>query len=277
MKQERDWTGGIGLNVALIASDLDGTFLRDDHQFDRPRFQAQLDRLTANGQHFAVASGNQLQHCIDVFDGIKGELTYVAENGGLVVDNHGHVLSESLLTPAVLQALLDFVWTEPTLAGASASLSGKNGAYIRPQDDSELMQYYLSNLSVVDDLAAVDAHIYKATFSWQDRDADRHAAIINDHFAGQLRATVSGYGGLDVIAPNVDKAFGLAFLQRHWNVTASQTAAFGDNGNDVEMLREADYSYAMRNAIPRVKAMANYETKLDNNHDGVLDTIDGLI
>lgn len=269
--------GGIGLKVALIASDLDGTFLRDDHGFDHARFQAQLTKMMANGQHFAVASGNQLQHCIEVFDKIDGEITYVAENGGLVIDNHGNVLSESLLTPTVLQELLTFVATAPELAGAGASLSGKNGAYIRPQDDNEVMQYFLSNLSVVDDLAAVDDHIYKATFGWQDQRAEYHADIINAHFKGRLRATASGYGGLDVIAPNVDKAFGLAFLQRHWGIAASQTAAFGDNSNDLEMLREADYSYAMRNAIPTVKAMANYETALDNNHDGVLDTIDGLI
>lgn len=260
-----------------MASDLDGTFLRDDHEFDRPRFQAQLDQLIANGQHFAVASGNQLQHCIEVFDGINGEITYVAENGGLVIDNHGQVLSESLLTPAVLQDLLTFVATEPALAGASASLSGKKGAYIRRQDNNPVMQYFLSNLSIVPDLAAVDDHIYKATFGWQDRRAEYHAGVINAHFKGRLRATASGYGGLDVIAPNVDKAFGLAFLQRHWGIAPSQTAAFGDNSNDLEMLREADYSYAMRNAIPTVKAMANYETKLDNNHDGVLATIDDFI
>ena len=265
------------MKVALIASDLDGTFLRDDHGFDHGRFQAQLAQMTANGQHFAVASGNQLQHCIEVFDKIEGEITYVAENGGLVIDNRGNVLSESLLTPTVLQELLTFVATAPELAGAGASLSGKNGAYIRPQDDNEVMQYFLSNLSVVNDLAAVDDHIYKATFGWQDHRAEYHATVINDHFKGRLRATASGYGGLDVIAPNVDKAFGLAFLQRHWQINASQTAAFGDNSNDLEMLREADYSYAMRNAIPTVKAMANYETALDNNHDGVLDTIDGLI
>ncbi|KLD57488.1 hypothetical protein WP50_33450 [Lactiplantibacillus plantarum] len=70
------------MKVAIIATDLDGTFLRDDHQFDHHRFHDQMDQMNAQGQHFVVASGNQLQHCIDVFDGINGELTYVAENGG---------------------------------------------------------------------------------------------------------------------------------------------------------------------------------------------------
>lgn len=113
------------MKVAIIATDLDGTFLRDDHQFDHPRFQAQLDQMNAQGQHFVVASGNQLQHCIDVFDGIHGELTYVAENGGLVIDNHGKVLAESLIDLPLYQELLTFVATEPALAGAEISVSGK--------------------------------------------------------------------------------------------------------------------------------------------------------
>lgn len=43
------------------------------------------------------------------------------------------------------------------------------------------------------------------------------------------------------------------------------------------MLREADYSFAMQNAIAPVKEMATYLTSYDNNHDGVLATIDKLI
>ncbi|WP_455390265.1 Cof-type HAD-IIB family hydrolase [Lactiplantibacillus pentosus] len=265
------------MKVAIIATDLDGTFLRDYHQFDHPRFQAQLDQMNAQGQHFVVASGNQLQHCIDVFDGIHGELTYVAENGGLVIDNHGKVLAESLIDLPLYQELLTFVTTEPALAGAEISVSGKQAAYIRPQDDSPLMRYYLSRLQVVPSLMTIDDHIYKATFSWQDTDANAHADLINRQFAGRLRATVSGGNGLDVIPPHVNKATGLAYLQSHWHINASQTAAFGDNGNDLEMLHEADYSFAMQNAIAPVKRTATYLTPHDNNHDGVLAAIDTLI
>ncbi|AVK60430.1 HAD family hydrolase [Lactobacillus sp. CBA3605] len=265
------------MKVALIATDLDGTFLRDDHQFDHDRFQSQLDQMNANGQHFVVASGNQLQHCIDVFAGIHGELTYVAENGGLVVTNDGQVLHESLLTRPVLHELLTMVMTDPVLATAKVSLSGKRGGYIRPQDNSAIMQYYLSNIKIVNDLMAVDDHIYKATFSWPGADANAHAALINTRFKGRLRATVSGGNGLDVIAPDVNKAQGLAYLQAHWQLTAAQTAAFGDNGNDLEMLREADYSFAMKNGILPVRQMAAYTTTHDNNHDGVLRTIATLI
>lgn len=269
--------GGTALEIGIIASDLDGTFLRDDHQFDRARFQAQLNRMNQQGQHFVVASGNQLQHCLDVLEGIQGELTYVAENGGLVVDNHGQVLHKSVLDPVVAQQLMQFVATTPELQGAQVSLSGEKGTYIRPEDDSPLMRYYLSNLHLVDDLTTVADRFFKVTFSWENVDPNVHADLINQHFAGRARATVMGGDGLDVIAPNVNKAAGLAYLQDLWQIPASQTAAFGDNGNDLEMLAEADYSYAMANAAAHIRDTANYVTAVDNNHDCVLDVIDQLI
>ncbi|CAM3058338.1 Cof-type HAD-IIB family hydrolase [Lactiplantibacillus plajomi] len=265
------------MQIKLFASDIDGTFLRDDRQFDQPRFQAQLDQLSAQGQHFVVASGNQLQHCVDVFDGVQGDLTYVAENGGLIMDSRGQVLHESLIALPLLHELLTYIDTTPGLIGARRSLSGRHGGYIRPQDDDPTMRYFLSDITIVNDLKDVDDHIYKANFSWEDGDANAHAAAINQHFAGRLRATVSGGNGLDVIPPHVNKAAGLAYLQDHWQISKAETAAFGDNGNDIEMLSDAVYSYAMLNAIPEVKRVANYVTALDNNHDGVLATLDLFI
>jgi len=48
--------------------------------------------------------------------------------------------------------------------------------------------------------------------------------------------------------------------------------AFGDYMNDIEMLKNAKYSYAMENAHPNVKQAANFEAST-NDSFGVLKTI----
>ncbi|WP_229564609.1 HAD hydrolase family protein [Pediococcus pentosaceus] len=60
------------MGIQLIASDIDGTFLNDQQDFDHQRFQAQLDKLNERKIKFVVASGNQMAHCQEVFAGIKG-------------------------------------------------------------------------------------------------------------------------------------------------------------------------------------------------------------
>jgi hypothetical protein len=52
--------------------------------------------------------------------------------------------------------------------------------------------------------------------------------------------------------------------------------AFGDSGNDVEMLRQSGFSFAMANARPHIKAVARFEAP-HNNDEGVLDVIEKVL
>ena len=65
----------------------------------------------------------------------------------------------------------------------------------------------------------------------------------------------AGVGFLDVLAPGVDKAEALAFLQDRWGVSAAETLAIGDNWNDHEMLERAGLGLVMGNADPQMHAL----------------------
>lgn len=47
------------MTVKVIVTDMDGTFLNDAKQYDRPRFLAQFAQLRQQGIEFVVASGNR--------------------------------------------------------------------------------------------------------------------------------------------------------------------------------------------------------------------------
>lgn len=52
------------MTVKVIVTDMDGTFLNDAKQYDRPRFLAQFAQLKQQGIEFVVASGNQYYQLI---------------------------------------------------------------------------------------------------------------------------------------------------------------------------------------------------------------------
>lgn len=52
-----------------------------------------------------------------------------------------------------------------------------------------------------------------------------------------------------------------------------ETMAFGDGGNDIEMLEHVNYSFAMENGSEEVRNTAKYVAP-SNNHSGVLEIID---
>lgn len=65
----------------------------------------------------------------------------------------------------------------------------------------------------------------------------------------------------DIIPAEGGKAAGLARMMDRFGLTASQCIAFGDGGNDVEMLQAAGIGVAMGNAAPDVQAAADYVTE----------------
>ncbi|MDF8717734.1 HAD hydrolase family protein, partial [Escherichia coli] len=65
-------------------------------------------------------------------------------------------------------------------------------------------------------------------------------------------------------------------LQKLWGIDDSEVVVFGDGGNDIEMLRQAGFSFAMENAGSAVVAAAKYRAG-SNNREGVLDVIDKVL
>jgi hydroxymethylpyrimidine pyrophosphatase-like HAD family hydrolase len=72
----------------------------------------------------------------------------------------------------------------------------------------------------------------------------------------------------DVGASGASKAVGVKILAGHFNISMAEIAAFGDNYNDVEMLRECGIGIAVENATAECRQAANH-TCADCDSDGV--------
>ncbi len=76
----------------------------------------------------------------------------------------------------------------------------------------------------------------------------------------------------DVIASGNSKATGIDAVIHHLGIDLSETMAFGDGGNDVEMLQHVAMGVAMGNANEFVKSQADYVTE-SVDEDGVAKAI----
>lgn len=80
----------------------------------------------------------------------------------------------------------------------------------------------------------------------------------------------------DIVMADNSKAVGMASLCRHFGIRQEETIAFGDGGNDVEMLRWAGIGVAMGNALDSVKEHADFVTT-DVDSEGILRALDELV
>ncbi len=158
-------------------------------------------------------------------------------------------------------------------------LCGVNSAYCQhgsvSQEFFELTKIYYHRLAWADDLKAVKDQILKFAPTVPEEKTYFYYDMFRERLKGKAEPTTSGHGSIDLIVPGCHKASGLKRLVERWGLSPDQCAAFGDGGNDIEMLTYCGYSYAMENAPQNVKDAAKYGCP-SNEEDGVLVTLDKL-
>ncbi|GAA5026178.1 Cof-type HAD-IIB family hydrolase [Microbacterium fluvii] len=264
-------------DIRLIAADMDGTLLLPGGRIP-DRLWALLRRLDERGIAFAPASGRQLATLQSMFAGVDGELDYIAENGAYVVRGDEEVSSDAMdqsVVAAVVGRIRSLVQDGELRAGLV--ICGKRSAHIEstePDFVAEVERYY-AKLSTTDDLLAVDDQVLKlAVYDFDGGEA--HTAPAFADFEKTHQVVVSGAHWVDIMNATVNKGVALQNLQRALGITPAQTMAFGDYLNDVELLKSADWSYAMDNAHPDVQAVARHRAP-SNADEGVIEVIEQLL
>ncbi|MDY4761677.1 Cof-type HAD-IIB family hydrolase [Streptococcus thoraltensis] len=258
----------------IVASDMDGTFLRPDGSYDKERFAALLDKLTEAGYLFVAASGRSLLTLKGLFHEFKDKMAFIAENG-CIVECAGQVIFEAEMMPEDYQLILAELRAHPDCQGYL--LSGENGAYAALDASDDYIQranYFYANVQRAD-LNKVTDKILKVTARFDSDKIHDFSKHLNGRLA-DFQAVVTGFDGMDIIPKAYDKSTGLAVLCGKLGLSASDVYAFGDNYNDLEMLKFARTAVVPENAVEAAKELAE-EVIGDNSTDAVLSYLESLV
>ncbi|HOO28268.1 MAG TPA: HAD-IIB family hydrolase, partial [Lachnospiraceae bacterium] len=72
------------------------------------------------------------------------------------------------------------------------------------------------------------------------------------------KACMAGEEWVDFMDASVDKGNALKTIQDFFHISKAETVVFGDNANDLGMLKRAEKSYVVANARDEVKRHAKY-------------------
>jgi Cof subfamily protein (haloacid dehalogenase superfamily) len=263
-------------DIRLIACDMDGTLLDDDSAI-HDDFWPLIEQLHARGIVFCPASGRQYFSLFERFKPIADELIFIAENGSYVVEKGIELSSDCLTLETARELIRTYRRLKRSEADVGVVLCGKNSAYCESNDSdflAEVAKYY-HRLQNVDDLLSVEDDILKlAVFTFGSSERVIYPAF--EAFRHSHLVVVSGEHWLDVMAPQANKGSGIRHIQQMRNISREQTMVFGDFLNDLEMMDEASYSFAMANAHPRLKERARFLSP-GNADNGVVRTIKSVL
>ena len=258
--------------IKMVVTDMDGTLLNSRHEVSN-RFFELFHALHAKGVQFVAASGRQYGSMLSKLYSIQEELIIIAENGAYVRRQE----EELLITP-VDKPQIDRVLNRTLpLDRANPVLCSKDNAYVQSNDPEfiELLKEYYSGFELVENAYTVEDQILKVAVHHPEN-SERFVYPSVESFEPEMKVKVSGNHWVDISHPDANKGQALSFVMAQLGIQPEELLVFGDYNNDLEMLELAHHSYAMANAHPKVKEVANYTTR-SNDEFGVERVLESLL
>lgn len=261
--------------VKLIMTDLDGTLFKDDHESISKRNITALRRANENGIKICISTGRTKSLIFDAISAVPFADYIITSNGAVTYDAQtDEIIASELLDAEKSKKVFEIInahsLTHEIYFEGECFLDGYSA---KLYNYGNISAHYLK---VLKDKANVVPNL-------SEHIGNRGVEKINImHVTGEeleeVKNVILNIGGIFVTSSipenlemnnfNANKGYALKSLCKILNISENEVMAFGDSGNDCEMLKTAGYSFATANAWEEAKRAAKGIT-LSNEDDGV--------
>ncbi|MFR4440423.1 MAG: HAD family hydrolase [Hungatella sp.] len=260
--------------IKLIASDIDGTLVSDGGNQVNPELYPVILKLREKGIQFAAASGRQWASIEAVFEPVKEKIFYLSDNGAYI-GCHGRNLFLNTIQRQLVLELVEDIRRDPEL---DVMVSGPDVVYMDTKDQ-EFVRWvkddYKFRIRQVEDITRVQDDFIKVS-AYKKSGVQKATEALREKYQDRLKMTISGDMWMDCMALGVNKGQAIRILQEALDIRQEETMVFGDQLNDMEMMDQAYYSFAVANARPEIRRKARFQAD-SNQNDGVLKILKGLL
>lgn len=260
----------------LIALDLDGTLLNSRKEIS-PANRLALKGALSAGIHVVIASGRPFQALPEEIRSFEGIEYAITSNGSSIFQmRDGERIFRKDLARESIRMLLPLIRNAdfPCEAAIAGTCYAARDYYKDPSAfglPDHMKEYVRRTRLPVDHMPLfIESHedeIEGVFFLIPDPEKMEKVRTYVSRFP-RLYLTSSTPYYLEIADESVSKAQALDWLCRRLDVEREGTLAFGDSGNDLELLEYAGTGVAMGNATEMLKKSANAVT-LSNEEDGV--------
>lgn len=255
-------------NAKLLAFDLDGTLLNSRKEIGERSAKA-IRFAISQGVIVILASGrmhsSMVKYCNQL--GIPPDMPVISYNGAMVRTLGGKLIYERPVPAQLAKYVVDYT------AEHDLHLNFYHGdkLYIRKLEKwSDLyLQRVGSKPNAIGDFSRFDGIsptklIIIDTFE----KTNSLLAPMREHFGDKLYITKTDDEYLEFMSPSATKGLALEAVANDLHIAQADCAAFGDNYNDLPMLKWVGWPVGMANAKPEVHKIAS-EIANDVEEDGV--------
>ncbi len=265
--------------IKLIVCDLDHTLLNDDKKITQ-RMKSIASTLINQGIHITIATGRAYEIAKPYADDLAITQPMITNNGALIKDTKtNRILRANYLNHDPIDQVMDYVlnhnlgFTYYTESGFVTNDKERmvfykdwNAMYedspitiLKPKTKEDLLQYKPYKLLVVNHNKQGFHSMYNLFKDLKD-----------------THVTKSQEAFLDFLPPNTNKGEAVNHLMNELNLSPDEILVFGDNDNDIEMLKLTKNSVAMPDGSEGSLRAAHLIAEADSNNDGVAKTLEKM-
>ena len=263
----------------LLFLDLDGTLLNDAKEIT-PGNRAALERTLKRGHGVIITTGRPLKSALEQSRRLgldKPGCYTIAYNGAMVYDwsKQDKVFQRALTIPSVIR-----VFEKANEIGEHIQTYDSFDVLVEPRGDDEAVRRYCKMVSMTHRVIG-DIHtdlredpVKCLVINYEKKDGlEVMQRWIRENMP-EMDCFFSCPQFLEVVPKGMNKGEAVKMLCKLLSVEIENAVACGDAANDMAMLKAAGIGVAMMNGADEVKAVADYITTRDNNHDGVAEAAD---
>ncbi|MBR5739203.1 MAG: HAD family phosphatase [Lachnospiraceae bacterium] len=264
-------------DIRLITLDLDGTLLNSEKQLTEENADA-LQKASAAGIEIVPATGRFYRGMPEVIRNLPFVHYVISINGAEIYDvANDRVIGGSEIPYEQAISIMEYLDTLPVIYDCYQDGWGWMTKTLYDQAEDFAATVHSLNMiknlrTPVPDLKArlleKKAGVQKIQFFFKDMALRAETLRTLPERYPDLAVTTSIVNNVELNNRNATKGIALKKLAKHLHLRLRETMAFGDDLNDVTMLKAAGIGIAMGNASEAAKAAADYVTD-DCDRNGV--------
>jgi len=245
--------------IKMIVTDLDGTFFRNDKTVSDYTTDIFV-KCRKNGIKlaFATARSSNTQIPVDLFDG------FVKSNGA-VVFAHNKIICDKSIPIQLAQRVL--------VAADNAGIS-----IVAQTNERHCANFNLKEVTGYLDGEIIDFNTIdfepQKIFAFISN--DREIEVLRSNLSNDLYMNIARDDVAMVMNKEALKSKAVAALADYWGIAQTEIVAFGDDINDIDLLKFSGVSVAVGNAVAEVREITHHICDTNEN-DGVAKWIEGHI
>lgn len=265
----------------VVCIDLDGTLLDDKKVVSKKSIEL-LDRLVEKGINVIIATGRHYYMVVDFLKELNRDVLICANNGAMCrFKDSGDLFKVSYLDKNLVEKVV-CVAREENLNSYVYVDSFVEDYHLIVEDslpkvshfEERIVDKHITERSIKH-FSEVNFENINSTLCVAYLDKEENIFKLNDRFKYEnsvvknIYKVPDGRFVMEIQSLQSDKWLSVSEYLKKIGVEFSDVVAFGDEFNDINMVKEAGLGFAMKNGIDSLKDVSDRVTRYSNNEDGV--------